>query len=476
MKAARSILMLIFGIIISLNTFAQSRQLQKTDSVFRVIKKHIATKNADAIYDLTDTGIKQIISQGNFRDYLFRDLFSLGVIKKDSLISFVNNVTAAYQLQFENQSKLLTISLANNNQVSYFFLEPYKANQGNKPAPVATTNPLKSTTDKIIDSVVRRYIQKSNTVGLSIGLIKDGKTTIYNYGETKSGNGKLPTANTIFEIGSISKTFTATILAWYVNQGKLSLTDPIIKYLPDSVAANPALKNITLLNLTNHTSGLARLPLNLTRQKSYDNANPYINYTQEMLFTYLKNCSLNSEPGKKYIYSNLAVGLLGVILERVSNKSYEQLVTEIICRPLSMKSTVQKLNPQLLARFASVYDEEGHETPAWDFDALAAGGSLKSTMTDMLIYTKANMAKADNKLSKAFELTHQPTTTTDTRVGLGWHIVPVAGVDYYFHNGGTGGSSSYLLYNAEKGLAIVVLSNATASTDPVGGGIIKAIQ
>jgi CubicO group peptidase (beta-lactamase class C family) len=475
MKAARSISMLIFGIFISINTSAQSRQLLKTDSVFRIIKKHIVTKNADAIYDMANTGFKQTISQGNFRDYLFRELFPLGFVKKDSLISFVNNVTAAYQIQLDKQSKLLTISLDSDDKLAYFFLEPYKANQGNKPVPVATYNPLKSTNDKIVDSVVRRYIQKSNTVGLSIGLIKDGKTTIYNYGETKSGNDKLPTANTIFEIGSISKTFTATILAWYVNQGKLSLTDPIVKYLPDSIAANPALKSITLLNLTNHTSGLARLPANLIYQ-SYEGTNPYKNYTRQMLFAYLKSCSLNSEPGKKYTYSNLAVGLLGVVLERVSNKSYEQLVTEIICKPLAMKSTVQRIIPQLSARFAAVYDEEGHETPAWDFDALAAGGSLKSTINDMLIYTKANMTKANNKLSQAFELTHQPTINTDTKVGLGWHIIPIAGVNYYFHNGGTGGSSSFMAYNIDNGLAIVILSNATASTDATGAGILKALQ
>ncbi len=259
----------------------------------------------------------------------------------------------------------------------------------------------------------------------------------------------------------------------------MSLTDPITKYLPDSVAANPALKDITLANLSNHTSGLASLPTNFTAQKPYDEANPYKNYTRQLLFAYLKKCTLKSVPGKNYAYSNLAVGLLGVILEHVSGKHYEQLVSEIICKPLGMKSTVQHLYPLITSRFTTVYDEDGHETPVWDWlDAFTAAGALKSTINDLLLYTKANMIKADSKLSKAFNLTHQVTFTNDKylSMGLGWHIINVDGISYYFHNGGTGGSSSFMAYNIERNIAIVVLSNATASTDATGSGILRLLQ
>ncbi|MGF7080037.1 serine hydrolase domain-containing protein [Mucilaginibacter sp. UYCu711] len=477
MKFARGIVVVM--VFISSNALAQSHQLQKTDSVYRVIKKHIITRDADAIYEMADARLKQSITQGNFRDFLFRDLFSLGPVKKDSLLSFVNNLTATYKIQFQTLTMQLGISLGTDNKLAYFRLEPFKEGPVDKPSLVATTNPLKTIVDKIVDSVARRYIQKSNTVGLSIGIIKDGKISTYNYGETKISNRQLPNNNTIYEIGSITKTFTAAILAHYVNDGKVSLTDPITKYLPDSVAANPALKDITLLNLINHTSGLASLPTNFTAQKPYNEANPYKNYTRQLLFAYLKNCTLKSVPGKNYAYSNLAVGLLGIILENISGKHYDQLVSEIICRPLAMKSTIQHLYPLIIPRFTTVYDEDGHETPTWDMlDTFAAAGSLKSTINDLLIYTKANMIKADNKLSKAFSLTHQVTFNNDTQlsIGLGWHIIKVDGISYYFHNGGTGGSSSFLAYNIERNIAIVILSNATAGTDATGTGILKLLQ
>jgi CubicO group peptidase (beta-lactamase class C family) len=479
MKFARGIVGIMLTVSISSIALAQSRQLQKTDSIYRVIKKHIITRDADAIYELIDERLKQSNTQGNFRDFLVRDLFSLGPVKKDSLLSFVNNLTATYKIQFQTLTMQLGISLDNDDKLAYFRLEPFKEGPVDKPSLVATTNPSKTIIDKIVDSVARRYIQKSNTVGLSIGIIKDGKISTYNYGETKRGNSQLPTVNTIYEIGSITKTFTAAILAHYVNDGKMSLSEPITKYLPDSVAGNPALKDITLLNLSNHTSGLASLPANFTAQKPYDQTNPYKNYTRQLLFAYLKKCTLKSLPGQKYAYSNLAVGLLGIILEHVSGKHYEQLVSEIICKPLGMKSAVQHLYPLIIPRFTTVYDDDGHETPAWDLlDTFAAAGSLKSTINDLLIYTKANMINADDKLSKAFNLTHQVTFNNDTQLsmGLGWHIIKVNGITYYFHNGGTGGSSSFLAYNIERNIAIVILSNASAGTDATGTGILRLLQ
>ncbi|MFD2147497.1 serine hydrolase domain-containing protein [Mucilaginibacter antarcticus] len=450
MKALRCLFLFVFVISFAANTTAQSRQLQKTDSVYRLIKRHIGTNDANAIYNLAHIRFKQSITLGNFRDFLFKELFSLGAIKQDSLETFVNNLTAGYKITFDNAPMLLTISLAEDDKLAYFKLEPYKAAPTTRPIPVPTSNPLKSQTDKLIDLVARRYIQKSNTFGLAIGTLIDGKTNTYFYGETKNGSGKLPNANTIFELASISKTFTATLLAWYINQGKIQLSDPITEYLPDTVSVNLALQKVTVLQLSNHTSGIPGLPNNFTKQINYTDANPYKNYTKQMMFAFLKSCTLRSEPGKSYAYSNLGVGLLGVILERVSKKTYEQMVTAIICKPLAMKSTMQHLPAPLAANFATLYDENGLPTPAWDFDALAACGSLKSTMTDLLLYAKANMVNTDSKLSQAFELTHQITFDCDAPVALGWHIITVDGVKYIFHNGGTGGSSSFWRLTAKR--------------------------
>ncbi|MDB4926073.1 serine hydrolase [Mucilaginibacter sp.] len=476
MKPIRSLVFIVFGIFASLNMSAQSLRLQKTDSVLTLVKKHFKSKDADGIYALTGANFRKALSMAAFRDICSQQLFPLGEIKKDSLLSFVNNKTATYKLQFDAVTMQLLMNLDQDDKIELFLFQPYKDESATKPEPVATSNPLKSDIDKKINAEARKYIQKANTVGLSIGIIKDGKVSTYNYGETTRGNKRLPTTNTIFEIGSITKTFTSTLLAYYVNEGKISLTDPITKFLPDSVARNPELKNITLLNLSNHTSGLPSLPDNFSAQRPYNKINPYKNYNKQLLFAYLKKCTLNSRPGEQYAYSNLAAGLLGTILEQAGGKGFEQLVWEIICSPLQMKSTVQHLTPMISTRFATVYDDNGQQTPAWDFDALAPAGSLRSTVNDLLLYAKANMTKSDSKLSKAFELTHQITFNTDTKLGLAWHIIEVNGVSYYFHNGGTYGSSSFLAYNIEKNIAVIILSNASPGTDVLGVSILKQLQ
>jgi len=454
---------------------AQSRQQQKVDSVFQEVKKYFNQKNADAIYNMAGADFQNELSIDAFNDVTGKQLFPLGEIKESSLISFVNNSVATYKLKFASITLQLLMSLDKKDKLQLFLFQEYREPPADKTALAATTNPLISDMDKKVDSVARTYIQKSNTVGLRIGIIQNGKISTYGYGETVKGNGKIPNDDNFFELGSITKTFTATLLAWYVQAGKVKLTDPIIKYLPDSVAANPELKSITLLNLVNHTSGLERIPDNLIPHAT-DPLNPYKDYNLKLLYEYLKTCKLKSKPGEQYAYSNLGVGLLGSILEGLSQQLYEEMVREVICKPLGMFSTDQYLNPLLSPRFVQVYNAQGQATPAWDFDVLAACGALRSTMNDMLIYAKANMYPGKDALSKAIQMTHQITFTKDVKIAMAWHIITVNGVDYIFHNGGTNGSSSFLAFNPKKNLAIVVLSNASESTDAVGTEILKKIQ
>lgn len=454
---------------------AQSRQQLKTDSVFQLVKKAFNARQTATIYAMAGDNFHKNIDADKFRNIAEQNLYTLGDMKETSLISFVNNKVATYKVNFStNLTFQLLISLDDNEKLDLFLFQPYKNVAMAKTQTAATSNLLASVLDKEIDTVARSYIQKSNTVGLSIGIFKNGKIYTYNYGEITQGLGQLPTENSLFEIGSITKTFTATLLAYYVNEGKVKLSDPITKYLPDSVAANPELGEITLLELVNHTSGLAIQPDNL--DLTTDPQNPYKKYDRQMLFSYLKKCKLKSIPGEKYTYSNTGVGLLGVILENVSQRTYAHMVAEYITGPLAMSSTVQKMTPELEMRFVTLYNDEGQQTSRWDFDALAGAGSLRSTVSDLLIYAEANMEGGTAKLAKAMELTHQVTYSKDAKLGMAWHIILVNGVEYYFHNGGTYGSSSFLAFNKQKNLAVVVLSNSGQSTDNVGVEILKKLQ
>jgi len=471
MRSAFTIFLLF---IMASASSAQSRQQQKVDSMFLQVKKYFNLKNADAIYNMAGNDFQKELSIDAFSDVANKQLFPLGQIRESSLLSFVNNSVGTYKLKLDSITLKLMISLDKRDKLELFLFQNYVEPVGDKTALVQTSNPLRSEIDKKIDTVARTYIQKSTTVGLIIGILQNGNISTYSYGETIKHNGKLPNADNFFEIGSITKTFTATLLAWYVNKGDVKLSDPITKYLPDSVAANPGLKSITLLNLVNHTSGLARIPDNLVSHAT-DALNPYKDYTKELLYAYLKTCKLNSKPGEKYAYSNLAVGLLGSILENVSGEPFEQMVREIICKSLNMFSTSQNINPLLAPRFVQVYNAGGQPTEAWDFDVLAPCGALRSTLNDMLLFAGANLRPGTDELSKAIELTHKITFTKDVKISLAWHIITVNGIEYYFHNGGTNGSSSFLAFNREKNIAVVVLSNAVESTDDLGTGILKKL-
>lgn len=465
---------LLFTCIMSSAASAQTAQQQKVDSVFMLVKKYFNEKNPDALYNLAGDAFQKELSIDQFNQVTNTQLFSLGPMGKTSLLSFVNNSMATYRVEFRTMLLQVFISLDKKDKLETFIFKPYVDPEPNKTGLVKTSNPMISDLDKKVDSVARGYIQKPNTVGLCIGIIKDDKTYIYQYGEAKKGSQRLPNPDSFFEIGSITKTFTATLLAMLANDNKVKLSDPITMYLPDSVAVNQSLKGITLLNLANHTSGLPSIPDNLqeTMMNKFD---PYKDYTKAQLYSYLKNCRLTNKPGEQYQYSNLGFGLLGSILQSVSGETFEQMVSSMITKPLGMMSTAQYLNPLISPRFVSVYNSNGEETLAWNFDVLAPAGALRSTLNDLLRYAKANMKPGADSLSKAIILTHKVTFSKEVKIALGWHVINIDGVDYYFHNGGTYGSNSFMAFNAAKNIAVVILSNAYEPTDPVGSGILRVL-
>ena len=232
--------MLIIASLLTTAAMAQNTNARKTDSVFQLVKKYFNNRQPDSIYALSGEKFHAALTPETFRYVCANQLFPLGAIKGSSLISFVNNQLATYKLDFDSATLQLQLTLDDKGKIELFLFQPYKKPVAEKLKSVASTNLLRTETDKKVDSVVQPYIKKSNTVGLSIGILKDGKISLYNYGETKIGNNHLPDANTLFEIGSISKTFTATLLAYYLNEGKIKLSDPLTKFLPDTVASNKA--------------------------------------------------------------------------------------------------------------------------------------------------------------------------------------------------------------------------------------------
>lgn len=333
-----------------------------------------------------------------------------------------------------------------------------------------TDNPLTSDLDKKVDSATRLYLVGNNISNLAIGILHADKAITYGYARVDSNNLSIPSSKSLFEIGSITKTFTATLLAEFILKGNVKADDPVNLYLPDSI---PALqyngKAITLKHLVNHTAGLPRLPINIFLNAN--SSDPYSSYTNEKLFYWLKSFQLNKEPGKVYEYSNLGVGLLGVILERIAGKSFESLLLDNICKPLKMKYTMQH---NVTGGLVQGFDASGKRAEPWSFQALTAAGGIRSCITDMLLYAKAQVNKNRYLLSEAIQLTHQTTFKNgDTEVAMGWHAFSIHQNEYLAHEGQTGGYNSIMIFNTNTGNAVVILVNSAVSAGKLGIQIIN---
>jgi CubicO group peptidase (beta-lactamase class C family) len=462
MKQFLSISFLLLLLGYSNNSLSQTDQ-QRNDIVFQKLKGFINHKSADSVYALLDDNFRKQVTPEAISSVL-NNVYSLGSITNATETKFREGVSA-YKVEYASGIQKVIIGADSLYRIHTLAFRPWvdESKIPMKQNRSATNNPLATQFDKQVDTIARRYIDRLNTVGLEIGIVKDGKIVTYGYGEVVKGSGKIPTANTIFEIGSITKTFTATLLAWHAEQGKVKLSDSIAKYLPDSVADNKELSGITLQMLSNHTSGLPRVPFNLALGGPNDD--PYAEYDDPKLFYFLKNCELRSAPGTKYDYSNTAVALLGVILERVSGMAYEKMVKSVITTPLEMTHTVQHLPAAERETFTAVYDREGKEVTPWNFEAIAGAGCLRSTANDMLLYAMANMNNDSSPLSKAMSVTHRVTFDQGPKVGLGWHYKGIKDSPWLWHNGGTAGSSSFIAFNPDKKTAIVVLANSFISVD-----------
>lgn len=198
-----------------------------------------------------------------------------------------------------------------------------------------------------------------------VAVIDEKGTHFVGYGKTaETLDAKDSDENTVFEIGSITKVFTGTLLAEAVSRGEVQLTDPISKYLPKIVKSSKRNgREITLLDLATQSSALPGLPTNFVPK---DAGNPYADYTVAQMYDFLSNYQLTRDIGARYEYSNFGMGLLGHILSLRAGKSYEQLVRARILKPLKMNDTTITLSPRLKSRMAQGFDQNGDAVSGWD--------------------------------------------------------------------------------------------------------------
>jgi D-alanyl-D-alanine-carboxypeptidase/D-alanyl-D-alanine-endopeptidase len=326
--------------------------------------------------------------------------------------------------------------------------------------------------DSAIRAIIKERVDAKLATGIVVGVLEpNGHRRVVAYGV--SGTARPLDENSVFEIGSITKTFTAAVLSDMVRRGEVRLDDPVAKYLPSSVKI-PARngRQITLLDLATQSSGLPRMPSNFAPK---DPSNPFADYSVDAMYAFLSSYELPRDIGAQYEYSNLGVGLLGHALTLRANQGLETLYRRRLLDPLGMSDTRIALTPLMRERLALGHNEQGQVVPNWDIPTLGGAGALRSTVSDMLKYVAANLASdvdsTRGTLAPVLHATHvrrRDAGTDRMGIGLAWHILrrPDSGV-IVWHNGGTGGYRTFAGYDPARRTGVVVLTNSNIDADDI---------
>lgn len=281
------------------------------------------------------------------------------------------------------------------------------------------------------------------------------------------------TETTLFEYGSITKVFTAILLAELAGEGKVKLTDNLNVYLPEAVR-DEKWQDVTLQDLATHTAGLPRMPQNMNFLYVLRNIdNPSATYDEAMLFKAVNGVKLEP-PGELNSYSNFGFGLLGALLERATDTPYKTMVETRLFAPLSMTGAI--MTGWGSENVAPPLTREGDEASYWDFDALAGAGAARGSVADMMKFLKASIGActAPGALAKANCLAQQGTQVRAFKYaaqGLGWVRSTSPAGEVVWHNGGTGGYSSFLGFNVETGEGLVLLANVAGLEEVTSLGL-----
>ena len=325
--------------------------------------------------------------------------------------------------------------------------------------------------DDVKENVWNR-VNNGWSTGIVIAVLDSTGARYFSYGRT-AADGQSVNERTVFEIGSITKIFTALSLADMAIRGEVGLDDPVQRYLPADSVHVPSKdgKEITLRLLSAQRSGLPRMPDNFAPA---DPNNPYADYGASRMYAFLNRDTLTRDPGASYEYSNLGVGLLGFALARHNGSSYEDMVLQRVIGPLRMRDTRITLTPDLRARLAKGH-AGGREVANWDLDALAGAGAIRSTAQDMAKLVAAAAGLVHTPLDSAFRLTEaiEFDAGPGMRIGLGWHVIGPDSSEVIWHNGGTGGYHTFIGFDPLRKIGVVVLSNDASSIDDIGFHLLK---
>ncbi len=299
-------------------------------------------------------------------------------------------------------------------------------------------------------------LKPGSPIGLAVGVIKHGERRVFTYGAAKPGS--------IFEIGSISKTFTGLMLARMVTQGKVRLDEPVRELLPFGTVAKPSGPEITLLDLATHHSGLPPYPTNPDRTAPH----PFADYDPAHLYEFLASNGVAKPADAGYFYSYLGVGLLGHALALRAGTTYGDLLRLAVTNPMGMHDTTPDVPPDAQPRLLPGFDQNHRAVERVSWNVLAGAAALHSTAGDMVTWLDAQLHPDKYPaLRDALVLSHQlhENTTGDWRIALAWVWIPETHT--YWHVGATAGFVSHAFFDPQSDIAAVVLTNLNGGATPM---------
>ncbi len=308
---------------------------------------------------------------------------------------------------------------------------------------------IKGAIDRAMNDPIAQGSLPAGT-GVVVGIVKGADRLVLTYGGVRP--------DSVFEIGSITKTFTGLILARMTVDGRARLDEPVRALLKPRVELpGPGVEEITLLDLATHRSGLPLMPDNAAPAEP---GNPYAEYDAGRLFDLVRRRGLARPEDTLYGYSNVGVALLGEALATRAGTAYEKLLLDEVTGPLDMRDTVVTMPAERRSRLLEGHDGSGRPTHEWTLGALAAAGGIRSTAADMLTFVDAHLHPASHPaLARALALTQAvyAATPSGTRSGLTWTYDPDTGT--YRHGGATGGFTSHVFFAPSCQCGAIVLMN-----------------
>ncbi len=313
--------------------------------------------------------------------------------------------------------------------------------------------------------------------GMVIGIIQGDSTYVYSYGSMSMAEDIMLKNNTIFELGGITKVFTASLVELLVEEGLMDYKTSLNEYLPKAIINDKS--DITLLEAITHTAGFPRLPHGIGKREREAN-NPYAYYAKADLHEFYKNYYPIDEDETRYQYSHVTYALIETAIENVTGQRFEEVLTEKLLMPLGLEDTNIRLTEEQKSRLSLGYNILGNKTKPWRFSSFKGSVGMKSTVDDMLAFLSVQMGNGNTQLAKSFADMHEPMHKTEIAknnyISKAWHVIKKKNHSIVLHAGSTSGHQAFAGFVKETNTGVVILSNSENSTNSLGYLILRSLN